>query len=80
ADKLKFSKAAVNAYTRDDTRLMANKYPNMLIQCVHPGYVITGISAQTGYATPAEGVKAPTMVALFLKIMVLQLYTSVKWK
>ncbi|XP_023772149.1 (+)-neomenthol dehydrogenase [Lactuca sativa] len=56
----KVSKAAINAYTR----LMAKDYPKMLINCVHPGYVITDMSAQTGYITPEEGAKAPVMVAL----------------
>ncbi|KAI3710853.1 hypothetical protein L2E82_40647 [Cichorium intybus] len=56
----KVSKAAINAYTR----LMAEEYPNMLINCVHPGYVITDMSAQTGFITPEEGAKAPVMVAL----------------
>lgn len=56
----KVSKAAINVFTR----LMAKKYPNILINCVHPGYVITDMSAQTGYITTEEGAKAPVMVAL----------------
>lgn len=39
----KVSKAAINAYTR----LMAKDYPKVLINCVHPGYVITDMSGQT---------------------------------
>ncbi|KAK9076701.1 hypothetical protein SSX86_005035 [Deinandra increscens subsp. villosa] len=56
----KISKAAVNAYTR----LLAGKFHNILVNCVHPGYVITDITSHTGHLTPEEGAKAPVMVAL----------------
>ncbi|XP_071695886.1 salutaridine reductase-like [Rutidosis leptorrhynchoides] len=56
----KISKAAVNGYTR----LLARKFPNMLINSVHPGYVITDITSHTGILTTTEGAKAPVMVAL----------------
>ncbi|KAL8106769.1 hypothetical protein AgCh_023514 [Apium graveolens] len=56
----KISKAVINAYTR----LLARKYPNMLINCVHPGYCQTDITSETGPLTPEEGSRAPTMVAL----------------
>lgn len=56
----KVSKAAVNAYTK----LMAKKYPNILINCVHPGHVQTDITHGTGPLTPEEGARAPVMVAL----------------
>lgn len=56
----KISKAAVNAYTR----LLARKFGNILVNCVHPGYVITDITSHTGYLTPEEVAKAPVMAAL----------------
>ncbi|XP_076935119.1 short-chain dehydrogenase/reductase 1-like [Bidens hawaiensis] len=54
------SKIAVSTYTR----LLARKYDNILVNCVHPGYVKTDLSGFTGYLTPEEGAKAPVMVAL----------------
>ncbi|XP_074334755.1 salutaridine reductase-like isoform X2 [Apium graveolens] len=56
----KLSKAAINAYTR----LLAKKFPNMLINCVHPGYTQTELTCKTGPLTPEEGARAPTMLAL----------------
>ncbi|XP_024994127.1 (+)-neomenthol dehydrogenase-like [Cynara cardunculus var. scolymus] len=56
----KVSKAAMNAYTR----LLARKFSNILVNCVHPGYVITDITSDTGHLTPEEGARAPVMVAL----------------
>ncbi|WOG85858.1 hypothetical protein DCAR_0105051 [Daucus carota subsp. sativus] len=56
----KISKAAINAYTR----LLARKYPNMLINCVHPGYCQTDITSETGPSTAEEGARGPAMVAL----------------
>ncbi|KAM7459610.1 hypothetical protein LguiA_036604 [Lonicera macranthoides] len=56
----KVSKAFINAYTR----LLAKKFPNILINCVHPGYVSTYITCHMGYLTANEGAKAPIMVAL----------------
>ncbi|KAL8106768.1 hypothetical protein AgCh_023513 [Apium graveolens] len=56
----KLSKAAINAYTR----LLARKFPNMLINCVHPGYCQTNITSETGPLTPEEGARTPAMVAL----------------
>ncbi|KAK1352842.1 Short-chain dehydrogenase/reductase [Heracleum sosnowskyi] len=56
----KISKAAMNAYTR----LLARKFPNMLINCVHPGYSQTDMTCKTGPLTPEEGARAPAMVAL----------------
>ncbi|KAI7724560.1 hypothetical protein M8C21_030439, partial [Ambrosia artemisiifolia] len=44
--------------------LMARKFTNILLNCVHPGYVITDITSHTGHLTPEEGAKAPVMVAL----------------
>ncbi|KAK9056004.1 hypothetical protein SSX86_027091 [Deinandra increscens subsp. villosa] len=56
----KVSKAALNAYTR----LMARKYETILVNCVHPGYVITDMTSQTGFLTVEEGAKGPVMAAL----------------
>ncbi|XP_073283133.1 short-chain dehydrogenase/reductase 2b-like [Primulina huaijiensis] len=54
------SKATLNAYTR----LLAKKYPNMCINCVHPGYVKTNINWNTGTMTLEEGAEGPVMLAL----------------
>ncbi|KAI3689717.1 hypothetical protein L2E82_47683 [Cichorium intybus] len=62
----KVSKATINAYTR----LLAEEYPNMLINCVHLGYVITDMSVQTGFITPEEGAKAPVMQESLVEVMV----------
>jgi (+)-neomenthol dehydrogenase len=56
----KVSKVSMNAYTR----LLAKKFPKMVINCVHPGYVVTDITCKTGLITPEEGARAPVMVAL----------------
>ncbi|KAK4848504.1 hypothetical protein QYF36_013922 [Acer negundo] len=45
------SKAALNAYTR----MLANKYPKFLINCVCPGSIKTDINCNTGIFTPEEG-------------------------
>ncbi|XP_062082417.1 (+)-neomenthol dehydrogenase-like [Humulus lupulus] len=54
------SKATLNAYTR----ILAKKYPNMYINCVHPGYVNTDINWHTGTLTVEEGGRGPVMLAL----------------
>lgn len=54
------SKATLNAYTR----VLAKKYPNMCINCVHPGYVNTDINWHTGTMTVEEGAQGPVMLAL----------------
>ncbi|KAL0435255.1 UNVERIFIED_CONTAM: (+)-neomenthol dehydrogenase [Sesamum radiatum] len=54
------SKATLNAYTR----LLAKKYPNMCINCVHPGYVNTDINWRTGTMMAEEGAKGSVMLAL----------------
>ncbi|KAL2945589.1 (+)-neomenthol dehydrogenase [Bienertia sinuspersici] len=51
---------ALNAYTR----LLARKYPDMYINCVHPGYVDTDLSWHTGPMSPEDGAKAPVRLAL----------------
>lgn len=56
----KVSKAVLNAYTR----LMARKFENILVNCVHPGYCVTDMTSNTGFYTPEEGAKGPVMAAL----------------
>ncbi|XP_059664081.1 salutaridine reductase-like [Cornus florida] len=60
ASAYKVSKAAINAYTR----LIARKFPDFCVNCVHPGYVKTDITGKTGNLTPEEGARAPVMLAL----------------
>ncbi|XP_052188016.1 (+)-neomenthol dehydrogenase-like isoform X2 [Diospyros lotus] len=54
------SKVALNAYTR----VLAKKYPEMRINCVHPGYVNTDINWHTGPLTVEEGAEGSVMLAL----------------
>ncbi|KAK4849472.1 hypothetical protein QYF36_025199 [Acer negundo] len=54
------SKAALNAYTR----LLANKYPDFLVNSVCPGYVKTDINCNTGFFTPSEGAQSAVRLAL----------------
>ncbi|XP_051142337.1 (+)-neomenthol dehydrogenase-like [Andrographis paniculata] len=54
------SKATLNAYTR----VLAKKYLNMLVNCVHPGYVKTDINWNTGVLTVEEGAAGSVMLAL----------------
>ncbi|XP_057953737.1 (+)-neomenthol dehydrogenase-like [Malania oleifera] len=54
------SKATLNAYTR----VLAKNYPEMCINCVHPGYVDTDLNWHTGTMTLEEGARGPVMVAL----------------
>ncbi|KAJ0787982.1 putative (+)-neomenthol dehydrogenase [Helianthus annuus] len=54
------SKAMLNAYTR----VLAKKYPEMCINCVHPGYVDTDINWHTGTMTPEDGAQGSVMLAL----------------
>ncbi|XP_023917436.1 salutaridine reductase [Quercus suber] len=54
------SKAALNAYTR----ILASKYPKIAINSIHPGYVRTDITHNTGVMTTEEGAKGPVMLAL----------------
>lgn len=56
----KVSKVALNAFTR----LMAKKFQNIIVNCVHPGYVITDMTSQTGFISVEEGAKGPVMSAL----------------
>ncbi|CAN1175349.1 (+)-neomenthol dehydrogenase [Linum perenne] len=54
------SKAAMNAYTR----MMANKYPKVCMNCVCPGYVKTDFNFNTGIRSVEEGAKGPVKLAL----------------
>ena len=47
----RFSKAALNAYTR----LVAKKYPNICVNCVSLGYVKSDLTCYTGFLTAEEG-------------------------
>lgn len=54
------SKASLNAYTR----ILARKNPQMLINCVHPGFVSTDLNWHKGTMTLEEGARGPLMLAL----------------
>ncbi|KAK7829817.1 salutaridine reductase [Quercus suber] len=54
------SKVTLNAYTR----ILAKKFTNMCINCVHPGYVKTDINWNTGTMSVEEGARGPVMLAL----------------
>lgn len=54
------SKVTLNAYTR----LLAKKYPNMCVNCVHPGYVNTDLNWRTGPMPVEEGAQGSVMLAL----------------
>ncbi|KAH1130518.1 hypothetical protein J1N35_001896 [Gossypium stocksii] len=54
------SKVVLNAYTR----ILARKYPNMCINCVHPGCVDTDLNWHTGVITTEEGARGPVKCAL----------------
>ncbi|KAK4848404.1 hypothetical protein QYF36_012546 [Acer negundo] len=54
------SKATLNAYTR----LLANKYPDFLVNSVCPGHVKTDIICNTGLFTSAEGAQPVVRLAL----------------
>ncbi|KAB2021280.1 hypothetical protein ERO13_D07G119700v2 [Gossypium hirsutum] len=54
------SKVVLNAYTR----ILARKYPNMCINCVHPGYVNTDLNWHTRVITTEEGARGPVKCAL----------------
>lgn len=54
------SKAALNAHTR----ILAKKYPRLMINSVCPGYVKTDINCFTGILTTQEGAQSPVRLAL----------------
>uniref|UniRef100_A0A452ZYG7 Uncharacterized protein n=1 Tax=Aegilops tauschii subsp. strangulata TaxID=200361 RepID=A0A452ZYG7_AEGTS len=55
------SKALVCAYTRV---LAREEGAALRVNCVHPGYVLTGMNDYTGVLTAAEGAAAAVAVAL----------------
>ncbi|XP_077241491.1 short-chain dehydrogenase/reductase 1-like [Tasmannia lanceolata] len=57
------SKATLNAYTR----VLAKKYPDMRVNCVHPGFVNTDINWHTGTLDVEEGARGHVMLALLPK-------------
>uniref|UniRef100_A0A803KZ56 Short-chain dehydrogenase/reductase n=1 Tax=Chenopodium quinoa TaxID=63459 RepID=A0A803KZ56_CHEQI len=54
------SKAALNAYTR----ILAKKYPSIIINCVCPGFVKTDINGNLGHLTVEEGGTSQVRLAL----------------
>lgn len=54
------SKAFMNAYTR----ILAMKYPNVLVNCVCPGFVKTDITCDNGVFSTVEGALGPVRLAL----------------
>ncbi|KAL4311720.1 hypothetical protein GQ457_01G055500 [Hibiscus cannabinus] len=54
------SKAAMNAYTR----ILAKKYPNLIVNCVCPGFVQTDMNYNTGTLSVEEGAESPVRLAL----------------
>ncbi|XP_047337574.1 (+)-neomenthol dehydrogenase-like [Impatiens glandulifera] len=57
------SKAAMNAYTR----LVAKKFPNILVNCVCPGFVKTDMNYNMGVLSVEEGAASPVRLALLPK-------------
>lgn len=56
----KMSKVAMNAYTR----IVAQKYSSICINCICPGFANTDITCNTGPMTPEEAAKGPLGLAL----------------
>ncbi|TXG67570.1 hypothetical protein EZV62_008845 [Acer yangbiense] len=56
----KVSETAVNSYTR----IIASNYPTFQVNCIHPGFVKTDMTCNTGNLTAEEGARAPVMLAL----------------
>ncbi|PNX76661.1 (+)-neomenthol dehydrogenase-like protein, partial [Trifolium pratense] len=54
------SKASLNAYTR----VLSKKNPDILINCVHPGFVGTDLNWHKGTMTVDQGARGPVMLAL----------------
>lgn len=54
------SKAALNAYTR----ILAKKYPSIIINCICPGYVKTDLTGDCGVFTVEEGAASCIKLAL----------------
>ncbi|KAL6619333.1 hypothetical protein ACP70R_034472 [Stipagrostis hirtigluma subsp. patula] len=56
----KVAKAAMNAYSR----VLARRHPELRVNCVHPGYVKTDMTRNSGLLTPEEGASNVVKVAL----------------
>ncbi|KAF8748280.1 hypothetical protein HU200_013027 [Digitaria exilis] len=54
------SKAALNAYSR----VLARRHPEVRVNCVHPGFVRTDMTANFGLLSPEEGAARVVAVAL----------------
>ncbi|XP_055809196.1 (+)-neomenthol dehydrogenase-like [Solanum dulcamara] len=54
------SKVAMNAYTR----IVAQKYSSICVNCICPGFTKTDITCNTGPMTPEEAAKGPVGLAL----------------
>lgn len=54
------SKACLNAYTR----ILAIQNPNILVNCVCPGFIKTDMTCNNGLFTTVEGAKHPVRLAL----------------
>ncbi|XP_066328082.1 salutaridine reductase-like isoform X2 [Miscanthus floridulus] len=59
----KVSKALANAYSR----IIANKHPELCVNCVHPGYVSTDINFHTGDLMVEEGARGALILAFIPK-------------
>ncbi|XP_052209103.1 salutaridine reductase-like [Diospyros lotus] len=60
ASAYRMSKVALNAYTR----VLARRFDRFRVNCVHPGFVKTDLSHNTGNLTAEEGARGPVMLAL----------------
>ncbi|XP_048333840.1 (+)-neomenthol dehydrogenase-like isoform X1 [Ziziphus jujuba] len=56
----KLSKASMNAYTR----ILAKRFPNFRVNSIHPGYVKTDMTCNTGLLTVEEGAQILVTAAL----------------
>ncbi|KAI4322374.1 hypothetical protein L6164_022077 [Bauhinia variegata] len=65
------SKACLNAYTR----VLAKKYPNMLINCVHPGFVDTDLTWHRGTLSAEEGAEVQSCWLSYQKKVLLLLFS-----
>lgn len=46
------------------TRILARRHREMRVNCVHPGFVRTGINWNTGVTTPEEGARGAVVLGL----------------
>ncbi|TVU15079.1 hypothetical protein EJB05_38581 [Eragrostis curvula] len=56
----KVAKTTMNSYSR----ILAKRHPGLRINCVHPGYVKTDMTINSGVLTPEEGASNVTKAAL----------------